>query len=193
MNSVHPNENQCTTIPLNKAADKPLSLTWSSQPHLTHISVHLREHRLIGSFWKWENIQRSPRLVKITKPGSKFTKFGLKLKASEMFCSDMSLPKKADVRNSSQLWVKISRLRERGKERWRYVFLTKSHWLSALNSICPGCVRQEGWGWAPGATGKCLAKIPLAALGWIFLHTLSLMFPKGSVLLLYEKKSKFQI
>lgn len=84
--------------------------------------------------------------------------------------------------------VKVSRLTERARESGRYVFLTKSCWLTALNSICPGCARQGTWGWVLGATGKCLAKIHLAALGWIFLHIVSLMLPKGPVLLLYEKK-----
>lgn len=31
---MHLNENQCTAIPVNKAIDKPVSLSWSSQPQL---------------------------------------------------------------------------------------------------------------------------------------------------------------
>lgn len=76
-----------------------------------------------------------------------------------MFCTTMSLPKKADVRNISQMWVTISRWVERAGESRRCRLQTKSHWWSTLNSTCPGCVRQETWGWVPDATGKCLDKI----------------------------------
>lgn len=106
-----------------------------------------------------------------------------------MFCTTMSLPKKADVRNISQMWVKISKWIERTSESRRGGLLTKSHWWSALNSICPGCVKQETWSWVPIATGKCLAKVHLAALAGVSPHIVSLMFPKGPVLLLYEKNS----
>lgn len=121
------------------------------------------------------------------KAGSKFIKHSLELKVTEMFCITMSLPKKTDVRNISQMWVKISRWTETAGESRRCRLLTKSHWQSALNSFCPGCVRQETWGWGPVATGKCLAKIHLAALARVSLHIVSLTFPKGPVLLLYEK------
>lgn len=43
-----------------------------------------------------------------------------------MFCTNKSLPKKADVRNISQTWVKISRWIERAGERRSYVSLTKA-------------------------------------------------------------------
>ena len=73
------------------------------------------------------------------------------------------------------------------RESKRYVFLTKSCWLSALNSICPGCGRQETWGWVLGATAKCLVKTHLAALGWFFPNIVTFMLSKGPVLLLYIK------
>lgn len=128
-----------------------------------------------------------------SKAGSKFIKYSSKLKVTEMFCITMSLPKKADARNISQMWVKISRWIERAGESGRCRLPTKSHWQSAWNSICPGCVRKETWGWVPVATIKCLAKIHFAALSRVSLHLVLLMFPKGPVLLLYGKTPTLQI
>lgn len=120
-------------------------------------------HRVLLKMWT------HPLLTLLhLKAGSKFIKHSLELKVIEMFCITMSLPKKADVRNISQMWVKISRWTETAGESRRCRLLTKNHRQSALNSFCPGCVRQETWGWGPVAYRKVPGQNTLGCSGKSF-------------------------